>query len=100
WPGAERYQESFRVLNGFAAWVYVPGGWRRRVFRRGVAPDDARVLQGAAVPRRRQRDPRVPWRAGYAAHGRLEEVRSVDLPDSGGCFAGDFRLPFHGRLLQ
>ena len=31
----------------------------RRVFRRHLPPDDARVLQGAAVPGRGQRDPRA-----------------------------------------
>ena len=31
----------------------------RRVFGRHLPPDDARVLQGAAVPRRGQRDPRA-----------------------------------------
>ena len=32
----------------------------RRVFGRHLPPGDARVLQGAAVPRRGQRDPRAP----------------------------------------
>ena len=47
----------------------------RRVFRRHLSPDDARVLQGAALPRRGQRDPRALRRAGHAQHGRPAQAR-------------------------
>ena len=30
WPGAERYQESLCVLDGFAAGLHVPGRWAGR----------------------------------------------------------------------
>ncbi len=45
---------------------------------RHLPPDDARVLQGAAVPRRRQRDPRLARRTGPAQNGRppQEDARS------------------------
>ena len=51
----------------------------RRVFGGRLPPDDARVLQGAAVPRRGQRDPRALRRAGHAQHGRPAEEDPVDL---------------------
>ena len=38
-----------------------------------VPPDDARVLQGAALPRRRNRHPRPRRRAGHPPHGRPRE---------------------------
>ena len=47
------------------------------VGRRAVPPDHPRVLQGAAVPRLRQRDSRRPPRAGDAA------VRRADAEDPG-----------------
>ena len=37
---------------------------------RRVPPDDARLLQGAAVPRQRLGHPRDARRAGHAADGR------------------------------
>ena len=49
----------------------------RRVFGRHLPPGDARVLQGAAVPRRGQRDPRALRRAGHAQHGRPAEEDPV-----------------------
>jgi NADH-quinone oxidoreductase subunit L len=53
----------------------------RRVFRRHLAPDDARVLQSAALPRRGQRDPRALRRAGPAQHGRPAQEDPLDLLD-------------------
>ena len=46
------------------------GVGHRRVRERDVPPDDARLLQGAALPRRRHRHPRARRRAGHAADGR------------------------------
>ena len=51
----------------------------RRVLGRHLPPDDARVLQGAAVPRRGQRDPRARRRAGYAQDGRPAQEDSDHL---------------------
>ena len=42
----------------------------RRVRERDVPPDDARLLQGAALPRRRDRHPRARRRAGHPQDGR------------------------------
>ena len=53
----------------------------RRVFGGHLPPDDARVLQGAAVPRRGQRDSRAGRRAGHAQHGRAAQEDSLDLLD-------------------
>ena len=78
-PGAERYQEGLRLLHRFAARLHVPRRRLRRVFRRHLPPDDARVLQGAALPRRGQRDPRALRRAGHAQHGRPAQEDPVDL---------------------
>ena len=58
-PGAERYQESLRLLDGFAVGLHVPRPGHGSFFRRNLPRDDARVLQGAAVPGRGQRDPRA-----------------------------------------
>ena len=46
-------------------------------YSRGDLPHDhARVLQGAAVPRRRLGDPRHARRAGHAPHGRPAQVHA------------------------
>ena len=57
-PRAVRHQARARVLDRVAARLHVHGDGRRRVFGRRVPPDDARVLQGAALPRQRLGDPR------------------------------------------
>ena len=57
-PGAERHQEGAGLLDGQPARLHVPGGRRGRLRRRHLPPGDPRLLQGAALPRRRQRDPR------------------------------------------
>ena len=44
-----------------------------------VPPDDARLLQGAALPRGRARDPRARGRAGHAADGRAAEADAVHV---------------------
>ena len=44
-----------------------------------LPPLHARVLQGAAVPRRRLRHPRHASRAGHAAHGRAASEYPVDV---------------------
>ena len=56
----------------------------RRFFRGHLPPDDPRVFQGAAVPRRGQRDPRAFGRAGPAPHGRPAQQDPLDLLDHDG----------------
>ena len=50
--GAERHQEGRRLFNLFAARLHVRGDRGRRLFHRRVPSVHARLLQGAAVPRR------------------------------------------------
>ena len=50
--------------------LHVPGLRRGRVHRGRVPPDDARFLQGVALPRIGQRDSRALRRAGHAQDGR------------------------------
>ena len=77
-PGADRHQESSRVLDRLAARLHVSGLRRGRVRRGHIPSDDARLLQGTALPRRRQRDPRHGRRAGHDEDGRpaQEDSRS------------------------
>ena len=76
-PRAVRHQARARVLDGLAARLHVHGDGRRRVLGRRVPPDDARVLQGAALPRQRLGDPRDGRRAGHARMGGLKKYLPV-----------------------
>ncbi len=78
-PRPVRHQARARLLDRLAARLHVHGDGRRRVFGRGVPSDDARVLQGAAVPRQRLGDPRDGRRAGHAPHGRPQEIPAGHL---------------------
>ncbi len=69
-PRAERHQARHRLFDLLAARLHVRGAGRRRLFGRHLPPVHARLLQGAAVPRRRLGDPRHAPRAGHAQHGR------------------------------
>ncbi len=66
-----------------------------------VPPDDARLLQGAALPLRRIRDPRLPPRPGHLRDGRPaheDEVHGDHLPDR---HAGALRhLPVRRLLVE
>ena len=79
-------------------------GWHahrpRGVRRRRVPSDDARVLQGAAVPRQRLGDPRDGGRAGHAAHGRPEALHAGHLHDDDDRHAGDRGHLSACRVLQ
>ncbi len=69
-PRAERHQARRRLFDLLAARLHVRRAWRRRLFGRHVPPLHARLLQGAAVPRRRLGHPRDASRAGHPQHGR------------------------------
>ena len=76
------------------------GRGRRRLRRRHVPPVHPRLLQGAAVPRRRLGDPRAASRAGHAPDGRaLRKVMPFTCGDDADRHAGADRLPLHRRLL-
>ena len=68
----------------------------RRVLGGHLPPHDARLLQGAAVPRRRERDSRALRRAGSAQHGRATEEDPGHVLQC--CFAPRSPLPACRRL--
>ena len=69
-PGPERHQAGHRLFDLLAARLHVLRRGRRRLPGGDVPPVHPRLLQGAAVPRRRLGDPRHAPRAGHAEHGR------------------------------
>jgi hypothetical protein len=58
--GADRHQARARLLDDEPDRLHVPRAWRRRVVGGDLPPDDARLLQGTAVPRLRRGDHRLP----------------------------------------
>ena len=70
---AERHQARDRLFDLLAARLHVLRRRRRRLRRGDVPPVHPRLLQGAAVPRRGQRDPRDAPRAGHALLRRAPE---------------------------
>jgi NADH-quinone oxidoreductase subunit L len=58
-PRADGHQARDRVLDDVADRVHVLRGRHRRVLGRHLPPADARLLQGAPVPRGGRRDPRA-----------------------------------------
>ena len=66
----------------------------------GVPPDDARLLQGAAVPGRRLGDHRHAPRPGHPQHGRPAQVHADHLDHLAAGFAGADRHAAVRRLLQ
>ena len=83
--------------------LHVPRRRDRRLRRRHLPPGHPRLLQGAAVPRLRQRDPRhaprlprhpLPRRRpGHAQHGRAPALHAVDLRAHADRHARDRRDP-------
>ncbi len=71
-----------------------------RILRRDLPLDDARLLQGAAVPRRGLGDSRSQRRAGYAAHGRPASRNSLDILDDDLRHDCDLRHSAVRRFLQ
>ena len=67
---ADGHQARDRVLDDVADRLHVPRRRHRRVRDGDVPPAHARVLQGAALPRRGHPHPRARGRAGPAADGR------------------------------
>ena len=81
---ADGHQAGRGVLDDVADRLHVPRRRPRRLRERDVPPDDARLLQGAALPRGRPRDPRAHGRAGHPPHAgaRLADADDeVGLPD-------------------
>ena len=77
-PG--RHQARDRVLDDVADRLHVPRRRPRRIRERDVPPDDARVLQGAAVHGRGHRHPRSRRRAGHPQDGRPSAADAPHVP--------------------
>ena len=73
----DRHQARDRVLDDVADRLHVRRRGDRRLPAGDVPPDDARLLQGAALPRRRDRHPRARRRAGHPPHGRARAGAAV-----------------------
>ena len=71
-----------------------------RLFGRRLPSDDARLLQGAALPRQRLGDSRHGGRAGHAPDGRAEEVHAGHVRDDVHRHAGDRGHSAARRVLQ
>ncbi len=74
-PGHDRHQEGAGLFDGQPARLHDAGPGRRRLGGGPVPPDHARLLQGPAVPRLRQRHLRLPSRAGNDEDGRPVSAR-------------------------
>ena len=77
--GADGHQARDRVLDDVPDRLHVPRRRHRRVRDGDVPPAHARVLQGAAVPRRRHPHPRAGGRAGPAEDGRAAPADAVHV---------------------
>ena len=71
------HQARDRVLDDVADRLHVPRGRDRRLRLRDVPPDDARVLQGAALPLGRRDHPPPRRRAGHPPDGRPAQGDAV-----------------------
>ena len=72
------HQARHRVLDDVPDRLHVPRRGDRRLRLRDLPPDDARLLQGAALPRRRRRHPPPARRAGHPPDGRPEDGAAPD----------------------
>ena len=92
-----RHQEGARVLHDQPARLHGDGARRRRVDRGGVPPLHPRVLQGAALPRRRVGQPLglAPLVRHEERHGRAAEVHAASR--SGRSSSGRSRSPASSR---
>ena len=71
-PRAVGHQARHRLLDDVPDRLHVPRRGDRRVRLRDLPPDDARLLQGAALPRGRRRHPPPARRAGHPRMGGLK----------------------------
>src|SRR5688572_8398369 len=74
------HQARHRVLDDVADRLHVRRGRNRRVRLRDLPPDDARLLQGAAVHERRRRHPPPRRRAGHPQDGRPADAYAAYAP--------------------
>ena len=99
--GSARHQKGSRLLDHQPARLHVPRRRRRRIFLRHLSRDDARLLQGAAVPLRRFCHSCARRRAGHVQDGRAAQEAADHLRDDADRDAGDLRdAAVFGLLLQ
>ena len=97
----QRHQARGGLFDALAARLHDRGARRLGLQRRHLPPDDARLLQGAAVPGRRRGDHRHAPRAGHAQDGRPAHAHAghlLDLPDRGA--GADRHAVLLGLLFQ
>ena len=85
-PRPDGHQARDRVLDDVPDRLHVPRRGARRLRERDVPAHGARLLQGAALPRRRNRHPRARRRAGHAPDGRAQALPAehvLGVPDRG-----------------
>ena len=93
--GPERHQAGDRLFDLLATGLHVLRRRRRRLWRGDVPPLHPRLLQGPALPRRGQRDPRHAPRAGHAFLRRAAEADPLHLLGDAGRHARDHRRRHH-----
>ena len=96
-PG--RPQTGPRLLDHQPTRLHVPRPGCRRLRRRGLHGDRARLLQGHALPRRRFGDPRQRRQPGHAHDGRPAQVHARHRVRDGDRVARDRGNPTVLRLL-
>ena len=101
-PGAERHQARGGLFDLLAARLHVRRLRRRRLLGRHLPSLHARLLQGAAVPRRRLGDPRHASRAGHAQDGRPrpQDAHHLDRDADRHAVADGRRHPASDRLCR
>ncbi len=97
-PRPDRHQARPRLLHRLAARLHVPGLRCCRLFSRHLPPDDPRLLQGAALPRRRLGHSRPRRRTGPAQNGRPPSPHAHHVLDHDGCRFRHCRIPSPRRL--
>jgi hypothetical protein len=97
---AKRHQAHPGLLDAVPARLHGHGGRLRRAGRGDVSPDDARVFQGAAFPRRGFGHSRTARGAGHLAHGRPGAENSADVHHVHDRDAGADRVPALRGIVQ
>ena len=99
-PGAGGHQARPGLEHREPDRLHDHGRGARRVRRRDVPLPDPRLLQGAALPRRRHRDPRAGRRAEPRPDGRPALAPAAHARHGAGGLPGHRRHPALLRLLQ
>ena len=95
----ERHQARGGLFHALAAGLHDGGAGRLGLFGRRVPPDDACLLQGAAVPGGRLGDHRHAPRPGHPQHGWPAQVHADHLDHLADRLAGADRHAVLLRLL-